>query len=271
MTEMANEIERVTGKHAAWADRTSRGLNDRRTAFTNFDDCLLVPLDPETRGQLEAGAGNELMRMTSMRSSSALAVNVFLPWKGNLEPLAVALGFPGDYSAMGFEQKFPTGVSNRHPHLDVVLYGKPRPVAVEAKFLEIYDPPKKQEIANSYRLKPELWEGLANLRTLADEVVARPDVYERLGVAQLVKHSLGLSRKYGPRGFELVYIWYEVPGQIAQTHLEEIERFRKRIMGDISFTALTYQELLADLVTLAEPITGYLDHLMGRYFDGTPK
>ena len=69
MTEMPSEIERVTRKHAAWADKTNRVLNDRRSAFAFFEDCLLVPLDQESKDQFEAGAGNELKRMTSMRSS----------------------------------------------------------------------------------------------------------------------------------------------------------------------------------------------------------
>jgi hypothetical protein len=173
-----------------WARGQGLELNRLRSGFARLEDALFIPLDPESRQQFADGAGGELTRLHSLRSSSALAYNTFAPWKTDPTRVASVLGGLGPYDALGFEQQYPTGVSSRHPHLDVVLAGGAPPVAVESKFLEIYDEPKPAEFSRRYLAADELWTGLPNLRALAEELAENPWAFQRLGAAQLVKHTL---------------------------------------------------------------------------------
>jgi hypothetical protein len=248
-----------------WARGQGLELNRLRSGFARLEDALFIPLDPESRQQFADGAGGELTRLHSLRSSSALAYNTFAPWKTDPTRVASVLGGLGPYDALGFEQQYPTGVSSRHPHLDVVLAGGAPPVAVESKFLEIYDEPKPAEFSRRYLAADELWTGLPNLRALAEELAENPWAFQRLGAAQLVKHTLGLARKYGHDGFSLVYLWYDFYGETAQTHRAELERFTQVAAQDITFGAMTHQDLFGRLTKLEEPIPGYLKYLAGRY------
>jgi hypothetical protein len=82
----------------------------------------------------------------------------------------------------------------------------------------------------------------------------------------LIKHTLGLSRRYGPSGFRLYYLWYSVLGEAAALHQAEIERFARGVEGDIEFVPMTYQALFGALCDLAEPAPGYIEYLRDRYF-----
>jgi len=64
------------------------------------------------------------------------------------------------------------------------------------------------------------------------EIAAGFQRFERLGAAQLIKHALGLTRRLGPGGFCLVYLWYEVPGRDADQHLTELAGFAERQIWD---------------------------------------
>ncbi|MCL1599675.1 MAG: hypothetical protein M3094_10865, partial [Actinomycetia bacterium] len=90
--------------------------------------------------------------------------------------------------------------------------------------------------------------------------------FKHLGAAQLVKHALGLKNAYGPKGFRLLYLWYDWPGEISEAHNSEIERFAEIVSEDFDFAALTYQELFEELRGIPEPRPGYLAYLKDRYF-----
>ena len=262
------EIVRTLASVRDWAIARGLRLRSSQKAFITRDESLIIPLDSESCGQFSAGAGGELNRMHSLRSSSALAYNIFAPWKSEPTAIGQQLGAPGTYRQIRFEAKYPTGVSERHPHLDIVIEGDAHPIAIESKYLEVYDDPKPSEFSKGYLEAEDLWRGLPNLRTLGELLRDNPGAYERLGAGQLVKHTLGLAREYGHRGFSLVYLWYEVPGETAYTHRTELESFTEIAVQDIGFRALTYQQLFDRLVQLHEPVSGYLDYLAGRYFPG---
>lgn len=263
--EIAHAIKAAT----YWARSQGLELNPIGTGFARLGDALFIPMDAESRQEFADGAGRELRRMHSLRSSTGLAYNVFAPWKPVPTQVATLLGGEVAYTKLGFERKYPTGVSSRHPHLDVVisddLDSESMPIAVEAKFLEIYHEPKPADFSRRYLESVELWDGLPNLRSLGERLAANPATFQRLGAAQLVKHTLGLAREYGHNGFRLVYLWYDFFGEAADTHRSEVERFVEMVATDISFTVVTYQDLYEQLTSLEEPKPGYFRYLAGRY------
>jgi hypothetical protein len=87
------ELEQVLTSQNAWARRRGFRMKSHR-ALARPEDALFLAIDDATRARLRAGAGGELKRIHSFRSSTALALNVFSPWKGNAISLASALGAP---------------------------------------------------------------------------------------------------------------------------------------------------------------------------------
>lgn len=265
------EIAYVRKIAGYWARGEGLELDPGGHKFKRREDALFVPLDPESEREFAAGDGGELEKLGSLRSSAAMAYNVFAPWKTAPSQLARLLGGEGVYDRMAFERKYPTGVGSRHPHLDVVIEtnerirGGPMPVAVEAKFCEIYDRPSPARFSVNYLRRDELWAGLENMRRLAEELAANAAIFELFGAAQLVKHILGLAREYGPSGFRLVYLWYDFASEAAKTHRGEVDRFSEMLDGEISFQAMTYQDLYLLLSRIDEPVPGYLRFLSGRY------
>lgn len=267
-TEIAHVLE--IARH--WASGEGFELDPGGFRFVRSEDALVVDLDSESESQFAAGDGGELSRLGSLRSSSALAFNVFAPWKADPAPVAGILGGSGFYDRIAFERKYPTGVrTRRHPHLDVVIdageeiQAKPVPIAIESKFCEIYDQPKPSQFSQNYLAKEDLWVGLPNLRVLAEDLAQNPLSFERLGAAQLVKHTLGLARAHEPAGFQLIYLWYDFEGDVARTHRAELGRFVESAGADIAFQAMTYQELYVELADVPDPVPGYRRFLAGRY------
>ena len=66
--------------------------------------------------------------------------------------------------------------------------------------------------------------------------------------AQLVKHILGLTNKFGKNRFRLLYLWYDCLGYEGAKHRAEVEKFTKVTKRDnIKFHALSYQELIVKM------------------------
>lgn len=220
-------------------------------------------LDADTESELGAGAGGELGRLTALRSSSALAVNVFGPWRSNPGPIAEILGGSSDSQSLRFEGVFPTGLAGTPPHLDVVIEGGLTRLGVESKFLESYGL-ATNGFSEAYFTDPELWNGLEDCRRLAEDLATEGETFQHLHAAQLLKHALGLAHGRDP--FRLVLVWYRVDGPTGEVLDDEISRFRVRVQDDIDFEAVTYQNLFDELRSISEPTPGYLDYLADRYF-----
>ncbi len=114
-------------------------------------------LAPETRRELEQGAGNELNRIHSPRSPTALCLNVFEAWRSKPSPLGAMFGVKA--KSLIFEAKQPTGLGGVSPHLDVLITSPEPSVGIEATFLEMYSP-KTGQFSDSYFDDTNLWEGL---------------------------------------------------------------------------------------------------------------
>ena len=269
---MPQALDRIIERQLRWAAISNLPLDeDGHAPFVSQN--LFQPMNGGTRLEFEAGAGNEIAGdrpdMASARSSSALAVNVFDPWRAvDLTPLVLALGADPRCTRLRFEQPYPTGLRGTPPHLDVVLDdpsgGSCLPTAIECKFSEPYSA-HKDAFRPSYFAQPRIWDGLEQLRNLASAIDDHRDDFKHLGVAQLIKHSIGLRRAYGSNGFRLMYLWYAETGLESERHAAEIETFAGIAQDEIQFVVLTYQELFERLGD-SQPAVGYLDYLRLRYF-----
>lgn len=269
---MMSDEARIIRSQVDWAQR--HGIDfDRSSVCATLEDNLFIPLRPETEAEFSRGAGDELGRpdspgsMASLRSSAALAVNVFDPWRGtDLGPLTELIAADRWADRLRFEVTYPTGLKGIPPHLDVVIDQKGHiPVAIESKFTEVYSP-AKNEFRSSYFEDPRLWDDMTRTRQLAEGIGTGAEQFDTLGAAQLIKHLLGLKREYGVGRFRLLYVWYEWPGDIAERHYSELERFSEAIDDEMDFFALTYQRLYERLGTAEEPQPGYCAYLEDRYF-----
>ena len=266
-----NAIAGIVQGQREWAERADIVV-DRANRCPSVEANLFRGIGPETRAEFAAGAGEELGNqavlgsMSSLRSSSALAVNVFEPWRGHdLSVLSSAFG-DATYTSLRFEARFPTGLGGTPPHLDVLLSGSSTiPLGIECKFAEIYTPPSNV-FRESYFARDGLWDGLPSTRKMAERLTNGGLRFEHLGAAQLIKHALGLKAAFEVNGFSLLYLWFAWPCAETERHLREVEAFTDAIDGEFGFTSMTYQELFGKLVSLPEPQSGYLEYLRDRYF-----
>lgn len=258
----------ITEHQRAWI--RSKGHPTSASGWTSvLQHNLFQALAPEAREQLEEGDGNELAgKLTAPWSSSALVLNMFHFWReGDRSQLARALR-RSTISDIRFEACHQTGNHNARANLDVeVECGSEPPVAIEGKFREPYG--HHAPLVPSYLAKRRLWDGLPRCYEVAKMCDRDPETFMRLDVAQLLKHVLGLTRKYG-KHFELLYLWYDPTRLLGQhehgpivQHQREIDRFASEVGTEIRFRHMTYQSLFAEL---AGADREYLDYLRTRYF-----
>ena len=299
------------------------GSNGEKDYVNEIDQNLFEPLSEENITYYNQGDGSETQddkgtraKMKALFSSSALVVNVFQYWqKRDVRPLLHALNLPlqglptgdeGDVSSkticastetsrplcfdkIKFEEKFPIFPNRIGPNMDAVIYGD-YDIAIESKFLEPYYNHGKSEnkgMKEAYLKEASLWDGLPNLYELAKEMSVHNNMFRYLDAAQLIKHILGLNKKYNKsvdpsarnsseqtlkdatkkHEFYLVYLWYNVPEEDGTVHKEEIEQFAKIVAKDnIHFKHITYQEVINNLKRESyEGNEAYLDYLTDRY------
>lgn len=221
---------------------------------------------------LRKGDGNELKtKFRSNRSSSALAVNNFAPFRrdpGNLK-------LPGgaNFSALQFERKCPHGLkSRRSPHLDVFAEGTNSFVAIESKCLEPLSS-KEAKFAAAYEReilddrRRSSW--FQEMRQLLDE----PSRYRWLDAAQLIKHAFGLSHTFKNKLGTLLYLYWEPLNPekhpFFSEHRAELERFSNSIRKQEHprFVSMSYPELWRSWDMLKGPdwLTTHLCRIRARY------
>jgi len=270
----ASEVQIAVAGQAAWAERNGLDLTRNGAYLAERSAAVFGGLHPETCRQLFHGAGKELRRLPSLRSSTTLALNVFQPWKAHPRVIGEFFGAKG-VQEVGFEQQQPiwpnrAGSTLTPPHLDVLLTGTGSTVGIESKFLELYDPATngfKPRYFPSDEADQPLWAGLGGGRLLAERIAAGDESFSWLATGQLLKHALGLSKNQ-PHGFRLVLVWYRIEGTTADAIEAEIGRFSRAVSAELDFTALTYQELISLLRTLRriqEPAPRYFEYLEDRY------
>jgi len=269
---MITAYRRILNQQQAWAEKRSIKFDENGYTLS-LNDNLFCPLSPRSEEEFRAGRGDELSKgkMRALHSSSALVVNVFEYWRGrNVDFIAQACGASKGATSLHFERTYPTRLGGIPPHLDVEFYNPPfRPLAIEAKFTEPYRRRTKRHIKDKY-LDSSLWKGLAGceslIRFIRKEETGKTS-FPFLDVPQLLKHILGLTAKFGKRGFELLYLWYDYhPSLEAEKHRREVSEFEKYIFSEVSFRKMTYQELFRRIRDNPEADPQYINYLAERYF-----
>ncbi len=282
---MPKAIAVLRARQEQWARTAGKSVN--AGCVLSLKENLFQSMNAETQRELESGAGNETgtaphstgrPKMTSLRSSSVLAVNFFDAMRdGDLHPLGRALDLDFAPTRLRYEEKRRHGLAGGiPPHLDVFLESDGgENVGIESKFAEIYDsaPTKHKVLKPGYfSHQQNRWEelGLPMCQRLADSLADEPS-YQRLDAAQLLKHILGLAH-HDPRpvgGVRLVYLWYDIPSAESEVHAREVVQFAQTVASELLFVPLTYQQLFAKLEdTLVKP---HRDYLRARYFSDSSR
>ena len=257
-----------------WAERRELDL-DEEGCTSKVEENLFGPLSPETRSDLErAGASTpsadfkpgELQRVDS---TAALVCNVFDYWRARgVEEIAGLCRADSHCAELSFSQDQPTGIEGLSSWADVVLAGgSAPPTAVVASFCEPYTGRPEARLPASVET-PGVWGPLADCRELALGLRANPRRFQALPVRRLLEQSLGLTARYGVRGFRILYLWCEVPGLLATLHRRELDRFRMRVGGEVDFEACTWQDLFRAIESRRGAHAAYVDYLASRYFPG---
>lgn len=260
--------------------------NRGRPSYTEgLEDNLYQPLSPRTRQEFEFGDGREILdsssgpaKMKAVHSSSALSVNVFQHWHkvSEVPSIASACGLCNKNNkypeGISFEQKYPiNGSFQFHPNIDVIIKNKKgaryKIYAIECKFSEAYSTRRHAGIKQKYIDLNDIWRDIPNLYDLAKSISPEDNSYNHLHPAQLIKHILGLKKKYGKTGFRLLYLWYDTLGYEGFNHRKEIERFQELSETDnIRFHAISYQELIIRLSSeYRDNHKDYIEYLTSRY------
>jgi len=276
-TPMLATWESIQEEQQSWARQ--RGIKfDDDGYVLSLDDNLFSPLLPETRRELESGKvselgdGNGRGKMQALHSSSALLVNVFQYWRSrDVDGIARACGASHGKTEMRFERTHPTPLGGIPPHLDVEFHsaGDTSLIAIESKFTELYHRRTKREIRDRYVTHRGLWADLPGCERLARRICEEQKgktSFAHLDAPQLLKHILGLATEYRPSGFELLYLWYDLPSPEASKHRQELREFKEYVSVDVPFRDMTYQELFDVLKISLNADRDYLSYLGERYF-----
>lgn len=271
----------ILARQRQWAERHNKIIG--RDYCSIIDDNLFEPLSQEATCEFNRADGNELCprnglpaKMLALRSSSALAVNVFHYWRQrDLKLIAKDLRIPStDPVSLEFERLTPVGedvdrrIFPRDPNVDVVIGYKGngiREVGIESKFAEAYG--SHAGIKHAYLEQDQLWEGLPHCRQLA-EMTCSPNRNFGVDYAQLLKHILGLKHRNGDtRKFCLLYSWYAVPHPEIGLHFQQLSEFQATVKLDgIQFRSMTYQEVIQRLaIAVGREHHSYISYLADRY------
>jgi hypothetical protein len=284
-----NAVEQIISKQIEWAKNRgikligSKGARGRKVYTTTLRENLFQPLTSQARKDLESGDGGELSgnrsrpaKIQALHSSSALGVNLFDYWResSDLSTIASSCGiskkgrtFSGD---IRFEYKFPVDDRFRFaPNMDVVILPHGRTYkcyAIECKFTEAYSGRGHGGLDPKYFDNEDVWDGLSETRRLADEISPDDMRFQFLHSAQLIKHILGLNRKFGKRYYRLLYLYYDALGEPGFRHRCEVDDFTGVARSDgIAFHHITYQELIVRLAQYRNQHIEYVRYLTERY------
>lgn len=228
-----NEIYKIIKKNTS--------INNVNGYVKNYKDNLLTGIEEKYFvDDLLKGSGNELDRkFKALWSSSALAVNNFVPIKMNLRDFSF-LNY-SEFTNAGFERKFPTGLNGTPPNLDFYLENQDVLIAFESKYLETFIKTKLKFAPSYFTLKD------VN-KKLYDLINKYNNQEHYLDIAQLIKHSLGLLKYKTQTKKEiiLVYIYWEPINceniVECKIHAIELKEFTQEIeiIKEIKFESIAY-------------------------------
>jgi hypothetical protein len=253
--------------------RSQGAVLDDQGWTVDYRENLFARLHPESMadfkdaGEISESSGG---RIAAPHSSTALTINMFDVWRGqDLAALSDALGFDAQ-RIVGYEKPHdlcdeqPKGLDHRWAaNLDIELVGAAEtPVALEVKLREPYGS-VNSSFAKRYFATPGLWDGLPDLKELAMAIRDGDITFTTLHAAQLIKHTVGLTRSYG-RDFVLGYLWVYVPSTVGDDHVRELAEFSAVARNDITFMSVTVAELL-DRIDPERADPAWLAYMTDRY------
>lgn len=287
-----NGFNYIISKQLNWARRNniqlvgSKITKGKKNYTTALNDNLFEPLLKEVQLDISKGDGGELKgsltqspKMFALHSSSALGVNIFQYWKKNKKynEITHALGLSSKDNKSSIEIKFESKFEINpafqfSPNIDVVINNKPgqqiKAFGIECKFSEAYAYRAHNGLSRKYIDEIDTqWADIPFLYDFAKIISPEDSSYKHLHPAQLIKHILGLKKKYGKRGFRLLYLWYDVIGVEGCNHRKEIDQFAQIVKSDnVHFHYISYQELIVKLAETYRPGNEkYINYLTDRY------
>jgi hypothetical protein len=226
----------------------------------------------DIEGEFQAGAGSELrVKMRAPWSSSALAVNAFLPWRMRRDAVPV-LGLGPFALPFAFEAKCPNKVSSIPPHLDVLFETGSAIVAVESKCTEFVQGNAHLTVSRRYLALAAAHDSRASSHWF--RALARTAAFTLLDSYQLVKHYLGLRNTYPAGELTLAYLYWEPANADAEpvflAHRDEVARFADLVAGDTTcrFVPASYTDLWRQWASMSGApawLPAHLELLQRRY------
>ena len=282
----AAELKRnVAQSQRNWA--ALRGVTvDAADRSADLEANLFRALSQATRTELLAslpgllGDGEKAGAMSALCSTAALVHNIFEYWRDRPNsPIERACGCAPSEDALElrFAARPPSasGAQPRSSPADVVLENRSPRTVIAASFLEPYARVDNHPSADF--LDADLdWSDLQACRNLALDLRSNPNRFRHLAVARLLELGQSWTRASDPRGFRLLYLWYDGGGPAADRVRVEIDRFRMRAGGELRFEARSWQEVFCDLRCALTPDSGdardaaYLQYIGDRYFRENP-
>jgi hypothetical protein len=284
-----NPREQIIAKQIEWANNNglqltgSHGHRGRKVYTTTVEDNLFQPLNNQTKANLENGDGKELARtkgrpakIQALHSSSALGINVFDYWRESpdLSIITSSCGLSRAGSKLNgeirFEQQFSIDDRFKYsPNLDVVIVpntGRYKAFACECKFTEAYSFRGHGGIDSKYFENDDIWHGLSETKKLAQKISPNDNRFSFLHVAQLIKHILGLNRRFGHSRYRFLYLWSDALGELGFKHRQEIKVFADVVRSDgVIFHETTYQDIIVHLAQHRKDHSKYVTYLTERY------
>ena len=206
-------------------------------------------------------------------SSSALAVNTFSPFRRRMTDLTIC-NLNG-FESLRFEARLPNGAGM--PNLDVLCQGSTA-VAIESKCVEYL---RTGETAEARRHDPDVpfKPAYKDVEHLLDKqfgdlyklINANFGAFAPVGVAQLVKHYLGIKNTIGDRPAILVYLFWEPSDRdkypVFAHHRQQVDRLCGLLLGtSVKFIAKSYQQLWQEMARAPAPwVAEHVAELRRRY------
>lgn len=207
-------------------------------------------------------------------SSAALTVNLFAPWRDDLDKLT--LGEVSGFTSFRLEVEASLGLDGTPAYFDAIGMSDRRVVAIEVKCLEyLSDPPEKYRIGfeqsigricEAHGLSEEGWLGEAN-RLKRD-----PAAYGALFAHQLVKQAFALEHQHKSGRQLLIYLYWEPTDwqkhPFFEQHRSELARLSRTVAGErIAFRYLSVSDLIAAWAHVSQPawLAGHVEYLKHRY------
>ena len=239
----------------AFEAKESKNSCDCKGYVSTYQDNLIKSVNEidYVKDLLSAGGNLRKKQFRAIHSSLAMTVNNFLPFRTRLEDLNLPIG--ENFKTLEFEEECPAWNSKIGvPQLDVLITGSTEVIAIESKLLEFLESPNEC-FADTYSEKLNLEQKSSayykEMLRMQSKVGCK--TYQRLDVAQLIKHAFGLIYTFPNRPVTLIYLYWEPSNlqelttnmkSVFDKHKQEIVDFSNRVCGSKpKFMAKSYSEL----------------------------